>query len=444
MNDRHYIKGYPMPDLTAQLLPRLQSNCLPGLDLDSDYLYPDYNGGSILNIPTSLCQLMGIPGLNGKPLYTEVLVPLLEGGPVRRIVLVLMDALSLHRLQRWSQGSGLSQTAPIWGQIIQEGLLAPLTSIVPSTTSAAITSLWTGRSTAEHGVAGYELWLKEYGVVANMITQSPMYFHNSGGSLTQAGFDPEKYLPFPTLGTHLATHGVKTYALQHHSIVHSGLSKMFLGNVNVQAFSTPSDLWVNARHLLEMHADERMYVWVYWGELDHLSHFYGPDDERCVAEFASFSTAFERLFLSHLSPEARRETLVILTADHGQIQTHKSPKYNLHHHPEFTRRLHLQPTGENRLAYLYLRPGQFDEVTDYMNRAWPEQFRLVDPPAAVSAGLFGPGKPHPRLLDRLGDVMAVARNNAYWWWADKENKLQGRHGGLSSDEMLVPFLASRL
>ena len=72
----------------------------------------------------------------------------------------------------------------------------------------------------------------------------------------------------------------------------------------VQAFSTPSDLWVNARHLIETRPDERLYAWVYWGELDHLSHFYGPDDERTVAEFASFSTAFERLFLARLSPES--------------------------------------------------------------------------------------------------------------------------------------------
>ena len=103
-----------------------------------------------------------------------------------------------------------------------------------------------------------------------------------------------------------------------------------------------------------------MYAWVYWGELDHLSHIYGPDDERTVAEFASFSTAFERLFLSRLSPELRRDTLVILTADHGQINTQKYSNYDLNHHPEFTRRLHLQPTGENRMAYLYLRPGQYD------------------------------------------------------------------------------------
>jgi Type I phosphodiesterase / nucleotide pyrophosphatase len=433
-----------MPDLTADLLPRLETNLLPGLNLGDGFIYPDYNGGSILNIPDSLCQLFGIPELSGKPLRIEILSPLLDSEPVRRVILVLMDALSFHRLQRWTQGHGLGETAPVWQQIAHDGLLTPLTSIVPSTTSAAITSLWTGRGAAEHGVAGYELWLKEYGVVANMIAQSPMTFRNSTGSLAQAGFDPEKYLPFTTLGTHFAAHGIKTYALQHHSIVHSGLSKMFFRDVNVQAFSTPSDLWVNARHLLETHPEERLYAWVYWGELDHLSHFYGPDDERSVAEFASFSTAFERLFLNRLSPELRRGTLVLLTADHGQINTLKSSNYDLNRHPEFTRRLHLQPTGENRMAYLYLRPGQYEEMTAYLNSTWPDQFTLINPLEAVAAGLFGPGKPHPRLLDRLGDVIAVARGSAYWWWADKENRLHGRHGGLSPEEMLVPLIAGRL
>ena len=111
-----------MPDLTAQLLPRLETNRLPGLDFGDGFIYPDYNGGSILNIPASLCQLLGIPELNGNPLHAEILSPLLDGGPVRRIVLVLMDALSLHRLQRWTQGRGLGETAPVWQQTARDGL----------------------------------------------------------------------------------------------------------------------------------------------------------------------------------------------------------------------------------------------------------------------------------------------------------------------------------
>jgi hypothetical protein len=62
----------------------------------------------------------------------------------------------------------------------------------------------------------------------------------------------------------------------------------------------------------------------------------------------------------------------------------------------------------------------------------------------VDAGLFGPGTPHPEIFNRIGDLIVAAKGSAYWWWAAKENPLIGRHGGLSADEMLVPFLAAKL
>jgi hypothetical protein len=262
--------------------------------------------------------------------------------------------------------------------------------------------------------------------------------------LESAGFNPETCLPFTTLGAHLAAHGVKSYAFQHFSIVSSGLSRMFFRNVSVHPIGTATDLWIDLRRLLESRPDERLYAWVYWGEIDHLSHFNGPGDERPRAEFESFSAAFERLFLDRLSPAARRDTLVLLTADHGQIATNPDPYYDLRSHPSLARRLHIRPTGENRLAYLHIRPGQTEAVREYLERTWPGQFALVDPGFAVSNGLFGPGNPHSSLADRLGDLMVVGRGQAYLWWADKENILIGRHGGLSPEEMLVPFLAVKL
>jgi hypothetical protein len=219
---------------------------------------------------------------------------------------------------------------------------------------------------------------------------------------------------------------------------------MLYRDVTTQAFSTAADVWVNMRHLLESYPDERFYAWIYWGEVDHLGHFYGPDDERTAAEFTSFSLAFNRLFLARLSPEARRGTLLILTADHGHITTRKDAQYELRRHPDLARLLHISPTGENRLAYLYVRHGCAAEVRDYFEHHWPGEFALIDPRQAMQAGLFGPGEPHPRLLDRLGDLVLAARGDAYLWWADKDNRLLGRHGGLSPDEMLVPFLAARL
>jgi predicted AlkP superfamily pyrophosphatase or phosphodiesterase len=219
---------------------------------------------------------------------------------------------------------------------------------------------------------------------------------------------------------------------------------MVFKGVKVHSVSTDTNLWIDVRQLLESQAQERLAAWVYWGEVDHLSHFFGPDDERPQAEFAGFSQAFERLFLDRLSPAARGNTLVVLTADHGQITTDPDPHYDLRNHPGLARRLHIQPTGENRLAYFYIRPGQNEAVREYIERTWPGQFALLDPVFAVENGLFGPGQPHLRLFERLGDLMALARGRSYLWWSDKDNILIGRHGGLSAEEMLVPFLAVKL
>ncbi len=432
-----------MTDVVSTYLEKLKQNRLPGIDLSSPgqrdgFIYPAYQGQSILNIPASLCRLFGIPEFGNQPLDETILSQL--GTGYRRVILILMDALALHRLQRWTSDGA----APIWKDLAAQGLLAPLTSITPSTTSAALTALWTGRSATEHGITGYEMWMKEYGVVANTILHSPITFKSGLGSLSLAGFDPKTFLPHPTLGPHFQQHGVKVYALQHRSIVNSGLSTMLFKDIDVQAYHTAADLWINLRELIENKAQEQMYIWLYWSEVDHFSHLYGPDDERTRAEFSTFSQAMEQFFLGRLSPALREDTLLILTADHGQINTHRTPHYELRNHPEFMKMLHIAPTGENRLAFLYLRPGQIDRVRAYIEDTWPGQFSLLDTATAIKCGLFGPGTPHQDLADRAGDYVLAARDNAYLWWANKDNPLVGRHGGLHPDEMLVPFLAARL
>jgi hypothetical protein len=428
-----------MPDLSQKQLPVLSQHGFNTIGLPEEFIFPQYYGRSILNIPSSICKLLGAPGLGADPLTSDLLAPI--GDDIQRVVLVLMDALALHRLREWMY----SGVAPVWAELVERGQLNALTSITPSTTSAALTSLWTGRSTTEHGITGYEMWLKEYGLVANTILHSPMSFKSgNAGSLKRAGFEAEKFVCFPTLGSHLAAHGLKTYALQHKSILNSGLSTILFQDVDIQAFHTAADLWINLRTLLEYNAEERLFAWVYWSEVDHFGHLYGPDDERTAAEFANFSHAMETLFLSRLNENVKQGTLLILTADHGQITTTNNPHYELRNHPELVNHLHIAPTGENRLAYLYPRPSQSEPVRTYLENNWPGQFSLIDTLDAIDAGLFGPGKPHPGLLDRLGDMIIAARGDAYLWWADKDNHLIGRHGGLHPEEMLVPFLVTRL
>ncbi len=404
---------------------------------------PMYNGRSILNIPSTICRAFGIPALGASPLdheYLSQIDQIIKSGDIRRVVMILMDGLSLLRLRRWMDNGQATQ----WTEWLQDGLLIPLTSIVPSTTSSALTSLWTGRSPAEHGIIGYEMWMKEYGMVINTVVHAPMAYKNDFGSLVKAGFKPEEFIPYPTLGTHLSQHKVHSYAFQHYSISRSGLSKMLFKDTKVQAFNTTTDLWVNLFHLIDNKPAERMFHWIYWGELDYFSHHYDPEDERVLVEFTNFSHTLQKSFLEPMKKRHKGDTLLILTADHGEIVTHKNPNFELRNHPSLVKRLHIMPTGEHRLAYLYIRPGQVEYVRSYIEQTWRDKFTVVKSQHALKAGLLGPGNPHPQLNDRLGEYMLIARDDAYLWWADNENFLHGRHGGLSPDEMLVPFIAIKL
>jgi hypothetical protein len=192
--------------------------------------------------------------------------------------------------------------------------------------------------------------------------------------------------------------------------------------------------------VLETRAGDRTYNYVYWSELDTLSHRYGPEDERVGLEFAFFSIQLER-FLTRLKRQGRGDTLVLLTADHGELYTPILPTYDLKNHPELLSCLSILPSGEARLAYLYVRPGCEARLQAYVEQTWPGQFRILPAAQALEAGLWGDGQVYPAVKDRIGDYVLQAQGNAYWWWAHKENPLLGRHGGVTPKEMLVPLLA---
>jgi hypothetical protein len=278
-----------------------------------------------------------------------------------------------------------------------------------------------------------------------MVEHRPISYLREG-SLQAAGFDPLCFLPVATLGRHFSKYGVEPHAFQHYSIITSGLSQMFMPGVNIHGFQTSAELWLSMRQLLEAKCTERMYIWTYWGVLDSLSHKYHPDDEHILAELKQFSQAFEQFLLEDLKPAGLKDTVVLITADHGHITTDpKEPRYQAANHPELIDKLHILPTGENRLSLLFVRPGQLEAVREYIQRAWPGQAVVLDPEVALRQGLFGPGEPYEKVHERIGDLLVVWRDDAYLWWSpNKSNNLVGRHGGLSADEMLVPLVAERL
>lgn len=424
-----------MQNLSDEILPILKSHKIEGINAGNDSLLPNYNGFSLVNIPGTICKLLDIAPFGAASLSDDILRHL--NGPYENIVFILIDGLRYNFFQEFFQ-------TPLWQSQTDNALFTPITSISPSTTSTALTSLWTGRHPAEHGILGYEVWLKEYGMIANMINHSAFTFQGDNGGLQRAGFDPSTFLPVETLGPHMRKNKVKPSALQNISIAYSGLSKMLFPSVNIIPYRSNIDLFVSLENLLREEQIEKTYTYIYWETIDTLSHRFGPDDERIIREFEHFSQALidsiERIKRSNHS-----KTLLIISADHGFVHTPIDSRYDLTRYADINKLLVMVPTGENRLPYLFPKNGCSEQLLKLLQLHFGDDFIAIPSKIAIDKGLFGRGDYHPMLAERLGEWVVIPQNNAYlWWWWQKENPLLGRHGGLSPEEMLIPFFALEL
>ena len=416
---------------------------LPGLEkLPQEFVLPHYNGLSIANLPATAAALLGGQlSASAPPLPRQLWSDWTPG--LKRVIIVILDALGYRRLRRQMADD---QELNAFRQLAEAGRFFPLTSVCPSTTTAALSTFWTGRTPAEHGLLGYELYLREYGTLSNLITISPTYDKRSE-VLVDWGLVPEKFLPVPDLSKQLAPQGISLRRLTFRPFINSGMSRIFRRSENdesTQGYLTLADMWTKLRHMLRPEYDTPEIIIGYWGGVDGLAHAYGPGTESWQAEVRTVACSLEREFLRRLSPQDREGTLLLITADHGQALAPPEKGVLLTEHTALRDMLALPLSGESRLSYLCVRHGRADDVQAYFAQHLADKFVLLNSADALKAGLFGPGTPAPETPFRIGDLVALARGANTLQRGDRKPKLRGRHGGLTPDEMLVPLLGARL
>lgn len=403
------------------------------------FIVPDYRQNTVANIPATVAALLKVPIPGIPALRHELWQPILEAGEVKRVVLVLVDALGYGLLKRaGDDGAWLTQAATVQDKI---------TSVFPSTTVAALSSLWTGFTPAQHGLVGLRLFLPEYATMGQMLSFSPA-FVSGPETFVDAGLEPENFLPVPGFGQALGEAGVSSYALKDHRLLGSALSRMHgRGLSRSVGIVSPADMFWQIEELLLESSEERTYVSAYWAAVDTLSHIYGPSHQSVLAEFSAFVFQLRQTLWDDLPPRARRGTVLLMTGDHGQISTPLESRIYLEDHPELEDMLLMPPAGEPRTAYLYARQGSKQEVLDYFKARLPDEAHAVDAAQALEEGWFGEGPFTSQTARRLGDVVVTMRGGHALLSGDDPSFIQqmvGRHGGMSAAEMDVPWLAFRL
>lgn len=399
-----------------------------------DLVVPDYGTNTIANIPTTIARLLDVQPEGLPPLPDDLWQPLMEEHDIKRVVLILVDGMGQNLIDSAKEEtSWLEQKATTSGRI---------TSVFPSTTVNALSSLWTGVAPAQHGLVGLELFFPQMGVVGQMLALTPS-FSWWPDALIKGGLDPYTFLPVPGFAETLAIGGVDTYAVKDSKLVNSSLSKMHSRGVKEGVgIVTAADMMWRLRELLEREQKQKMFISAYWPAVDTLSHRYGFDHPAVAAELSSFLHLFKTGFLERLSPAARRGTLVILTADHGQIKTPLEQRIYIEDHPQLQERLLMRAAGEPHTSYFYVRYGQKQAVIDYVNQFLNHAAVAIDANKALQEGLFGP-QPHSReVAQRVGDVIVTCRDGYSLLSRNADpyvSEFVGRHGGLTRDEMEVPF-----
>jgi hypothetical protein len=320
----------------------------------------------------------------------------------RTVVLLVLDGVGWNALHE--HADRLPTLTALTG--------GPITTVVPSTTATALTSICTGLAPAQHGVLGYRIVVG--GEVLNVLRWS-----------TSQARPPD---PFD-VQRHTAFLGREVPVLTKSEFRNSGFSHAHLRGGHFIGWSTPSVLVEHVRRLAE--AGDR-FVYAYYPGVDNVAHEFGLRNgfyEREL-EFA------DRLVGDLLAVLPASATLLV-TSDHGQVHVEREDWIAL---DDLAAMVDVM-AGDGRFRYLYARRGAARELADAArallgDRAWVRTRREVLDEGWIGAGATGsvPG--------RVGDVVLASRDASAF--VDPalpvEVRLRSAHGSLTPDEMWVPLV----
>jgi hypothetical protein len=365
---------------------------------------PDYGAANLSGV---------VPALMAAPADRPSWLP----GPARdapQVVLLVLDGLG------WGQAQERIGRVPHLASMTG----GAITSVVPSTTASALTSLVVGAPPAVHGIVGYRLVVA---APSGPEVMNVLKWRTPSGD-ARAYVDPLAFQrgrpfggrPVPVVSKAAFAGTAFTDAHQH-------------GARQIGWYES-SGLAVDVQRLVR---DGEEFVYAYYDGIDRTAHVYGFD-----AHYDAELVAADRIvgdLLAALPPEVA----LVVTADHGQVEVGRNV---VELDDEVMQEVALV-SGEPRFRWLHAAgegDGSVEKLADLCRRRFGHQAWVATYDEVIAQGWLG-GNLAPEVRVRLGDVaLAPFEPVAYLEPGEgAESRLMCRHGSLTGDEMFVPLVASR-
>jgi len=384
--------------------------------LPADAILPDYGEGGLFGLAASLRHWLHSPEAGWAA--GEI-----ADGERALVVLLVIDGLGDRFLRSAGRGSAL-----------EAARRATLTSVCPSTTASAVTTLLTGVAPASHGLNGWFIHDRRFGGVI-----APLPLTQRGGPPLEAfRLLPRLYPVAPMF--HHACRPVNLVSPA--DIAFSRFSLHHARGAHIEPYMGLEDFGAAILAMADALRTSGGLIHAYYPVFDALSHLHGSRSAEALRCFSRVDDLFRRL--QHAL--AGRDVRLMVTADHGFTDSSPERCIDLPSDGEVAAMLAAPLFGERRLAFCRVREGAKCEFEAWAREHLPGKAALVPGDAFLGSGLLGPGRPHARLAERVGSHVLLMEPG--WTIVDHvegevAHEMIGVHGGLSADEMLVPLALVR-
>ena len=391
------------------------------MNFDLRVTKPDYDGGSIVNLMVTLKAKFGVEDRQYAALNA---LPVSDIAGKKRVILLVIDGLGADLLQAFRTDDD--------GVHFRQYQRGRMTSVYPPTTASAVTTFMSGQAPQQHGLTGWFMNFREIGTTAAVLPFISRYGRNE---LSKDGVDIAGLVTCASMADQLP---VQSAMLLPQEIVDSDFSRCVGGRAKRVGFRGLGEFASHLGTYIES-SDSTQYLYAYWSELDHLSHLYGPSDERVFRHFVEL----ESQLLPVLETAAAHDCAVIVTADHGFLDSGPAECLELDAHPRLADMLAMPLFGEPRSAYCIVRKGCDDEFEHYIKQELDDYVTAVPSADLIADRWFGLGERHPELAARVGDYTLQMKQRYTIrdrLLSERAFDLHGMHGGVTAAEQWVPLI----
>lgn len=398
------------------------------------------NNTTLLNVPSTFLRLLG-----AEPLKETLPISYYKNAlGAEKVLFFLLDGF----------GHNLYQTVALnhffFKKVAEKGLYHPIATVFPSTTATAISTINSGLSPLEHGLPEWFIYFRELDAILESLPFKPI-FEKDLDSVKNA--PAEILFDQTTIYEYLAKVGVSSYVVMPEPLDKSFYNIQANRGATVLSYSAYSNLMVVLKKLLK-EKKGKVYIYVYIASIDTAEHVFGPWSNETETEISLLSNLLENEFIKKLDKDISSKIALFISSDHGQVSTNPEKTFYLNTITGFDELLEqspngkpIFPTGNVRDVFLHIKSEKVNKAIILLKSSLPDDTKILKIEDCIKQDFFGNGKKHPEFISRVGNLLILPGGEDTVWYRyspTRDYQFLGNHGGLSEDEMLIPFVSVKL